>query len=229
MHPLKVLLVEDDAQLRASLTRLLRLSGYEVMAHASAESLLQDWSDPQHLHQVACILMDVNLSGLSGIDAQKRLRARREAIPIIFISAELNAHHVNQAWRDGATEFLFKPFAPEQLIEAIERVVAQKRAADSAVPPPAVDPLAQQAQAALIGSLTGRQLQVLSGLVLGHSNTKIAQKLQISARTVKMHREGIMRRLGVHHLAGLVSYYEQHKALFPKPHEPPVRPSPDAS
>lgn len=229
MHPLKVLLVEDDAQLRASLTRLLCLSGYEVMVHASAESLLQDWSDPQRLHQVACILMDVNLSGLSGIDAQKRLRARHEAIPIIFISAELNAHHVNQAWRDGATEFLFKPFAPEHLIEAIERVVAQKRAAGSAVQPPADDLLAQQAQAALIGSLTGRQLQVLSGLVLGHSNTKIAQKLQISARTVKMHREGIMRRLGVHHLAELVSYYEQHKALFPKPYEPPVRPSPNAS
>ncbi len=214
-----VLLVEDDSHLRVSLTRLLCSYGYGVLSYDCAESLLDALSDPLVVEKVACILMDVNLTGLSGIEAQKVLRAQDQAIPIIFISAELNAHHVNQAWRDGATEFLFKPFAPESLIQTLDRVMARTRATAVGLSLQAQDTLNQQEQAKLIHSLTSRQLQVLSYLVQGYSNTKIATKLQISPRTVKMHREGIMRRLGLHHLAELVSYYEQHKHLFSNAHD----------
>lgn len=204
----RIMLVEDDAQLRASLARLLDISGYEVVEHPSAESLLADLLPPSAQRQPDCILLDVNLSGLSGTEAQKRLRQLHPDLPIIFISAELNAHQVNQAWREGATEFLFKPFAPEDLLQALASVLAEKRPAAPGQHP------GHHAQAQLIRTLTARQLQVLDGLVQGQSNTRIAEKLNISARTVKMHREGIMRRLGLRHLAELVRCYEQHKALF---------------
>lgn len=215
MRRSRILLVEDDAQLRASLARLLDISGYDVTCHTSAETLLAELSAPSAQAQPLCVLMDVNLTGLSGVQAQTVLRQQHPDMPVIFISAELNAHHVNQAWREGAAEFLFKPFAPESLMLALEKVTARRasvgvvRSGDAQTP-------AEAAQARLIQSLTARQLQVLEGLVQGHSNTRIAERLHISARTVKMHREGIMRRLGLRHLADLVRYYEQHKSLFPR-------------
>lgn len=192
------------------------MSGYEVICHASAESLLAELSNAQLVGPFGCVLMDVDLTGLSGIEAQKELRRQHPEIPVIFISAELNAHKVNQAWRDGATEFLFKPLDPESLIQALDRVKARPSSSMLETQPTASDVHRQLEQSQLILGLTERQLQVLSGLVQGHSNTKIAVKLQISPRTVKMHREGIMRRLGLRHLAELVRYYEHHKQLFPK-------------
>ncbi len=216
MSRLKVLLAEDDSHLRSSLTRLLSASGYEVSGYTSAESLLSDFSDSRFSEHQNCIIMDVNLSGISGVEAQTILRKQFPGVPVIFISAELDAHNVNQAWKDGATEFLFKPFSPESLIKALEKVrVLIKNSHDgehSNTPPTQT----QLKQAELIKKLTFRQLQVLEGLVQGYSNTRIGEQLQISTRTVKMHREGIMRRLGLSHIAELVRYHEQNKQNFPK-------------
>jgi DNA-binding NarL/FixJ family response regulator len=164
--------------------------------------------------------LDVNLPGMNGVAAQQQLRQANDLCPVIFVSAELNAHHVNMAWRDGAAEFLFKPFQPKDLLNALQRVIEKQ----STTPPLHRDESNQgmantlaRKHAQLIESLTPRQLQVLLWLVEGHSNTQIAEKLHISARTVKMHREGLMQRLEIRHITELARIYENCQHLLKIP------------
>jgi FixJ family two-component response regulator len=208
MSLIRILLVEDDPQLRHSLTRLLEASGHEVHAYGSAEGLLGDNVMLTAHAAPTCVVMDVNLTGMSGVEAQKSLRQVCQDLPIIFISAELNATHVNRAWREGAVDFLFKPFSPEELLAVIDKATQHGFAKST--------PEETATAAQIIQKLTFRQLQVLFGLIEGRSNTQIAGKIGISARTVKMHREALMQRLGLRHLADLVRFYEQHKSLFPQ-------------
>ena len=220
MAPHHIYLVEDDVPLRASLTRLLEVSGYSVMGFASAEEMLTFRSANSTLTAPDCIVLDVNLPGMNGVAAQQQLRQANELCPVIFVSAELNAHHVNMAWRDGAAEFLFKPFQPKDLLNALQRII-EKQITTTPLPGAesiqgSTNTLAKK-HAQLIESLTPRQLQVLLWLVEGHSNTQIAEKLHISARTVKMHREGLMQRLGIRHITELARIYENCKYLLKIP------------
>ena len=118
-----IFLVEDDAPLRVSLTRLLEISGYCVSGFETAEDLLGNLSKSNSEVRPHCIVLDVNLPGLSGVVLQERLRKMQIDCAVIFISAELNAHHVNSAWRDGASDFIFKPFQPEALLKAIAKAL----------------------------------------------------------------------------------------------------------
>jgi FixJ family two-component response regulator len=212
-----IFLVEDDAPLRTSLTRLLEVSGYSVTGFGSAEAMLTALASSGLVMHPDCIVLDVNLPGLNGVDAQQQLRYIQVTCPVIFVSAELNAHHVNTAWRDGAAEFIFKPFQPQDLLNAI-RGALEKKAIDSSLSLSDAnthlsDPIAAK-QAKLIQGLTPRQQQVLLWLVDGHSNTQIAEKMDISARTVKMHREGLMQRLEIKHITELARIYQQCKHLL---------------
>jgi two-component system response regulator FixJ len=213
----QLFIVEDDAELRSSLTRFLNVSGYQITGFESAESFLNAFTNTSPPPNPDCIVLDVNLPGINGVEAQHKLREQNISCPIIFVSAELNARNVNKAWRDGATDFLFKPFAATDLLNCIRKVIdhQNKTSVDQIKPyPETTQTKLALEQATLIQSLTPRQLEVLLWLVEGLSNTKIGNKLKISARTVKMHREALMQRLGIRHITELARIYENCKHLL---------------
>jgi FixJ family two-component response regulator len=215
-----VFVVEDDASLRVALERVLSATEYEVLAVSSAEELLHclalhfEAVDKSNAEQARyCILMDVGLGGMNGIEAQLLVKNKFPDIPIVFMSGESDAHSVNQAWRDGAYDFIFKPFQTHELISLVERACEKNRTLknehvenDSAGDP---SMLAQQDAE----ELTPRELQVLRYVAEGNKNQTIADVLGISLRTVKMHRANLMRKLHCTHVAELVRFYERTKGV----------------
>ena len=209
----KILLVEDDATLQASLESVLRLSDYAVSLFVSAEDLLSALSEQPNDGTALCVLMDVHLAGMSGVDALQHLRQMAAPIPVVFMSGEHSAQVVNAAWRGGAHSFLLKPFRTRELLAALDEAFAD-------VPdlPQVRRPVTISDEDARLTSqislLTQRQREVLKWVAAGLSNTVISQKMAISARTVKMHRAGIMQRLGLGHVADLVRFHERCQHLL---------------
>jgi FixJ family two-component response regulator len=204
----EVLLVEDDESLSAALDSLLKLSGYTVSTYVSAEKMLADLPDRPSPNRAQCVLMDVHLKGMNGVQAQKRMREKGCDLPVVFMSGDMDAHNVNQAWQNGALNFLFKPFKPLELLKILEGVFAAS---------PSRQALSTEDDGHLIAQLqilTPRQRQVLKWVATGQSNTLISSHMEISARTVKMHRAGIMHRLGFGHVADLVRFYERSQHLL---------------
>ena len=204
----EVLLVEDDESLSAALDSLLKLSGYTVSTYVSAEKMLADLPDRPSPNRAQCVLMDVHLKGMNGVQAQKRMREKGCDLPVVFMSGDMDAHNVNQAWQNGALNFLFKPFKPLELLKILEGVFAVS---------PSRQALSTEDDGHLIAQLqmlTPRQRQVLKWVATGQSNTLISSHMEISARTVKMHRAGIMHRLGFGHVADLVRFYERSQHLL---------------
>lgn len=211
MNPTRILLLEDDASLCASLAQLLELSGYQVDSFSEGVSLLA------HVRAMGqaesgdtLVLMDMHLRGESGIDVQRVLRDLGIRWPVVFMSAHEDARKVNQAWQDGALNFLFKPFTSDELLDAITRAMAPAtpvRMADAAAE---IDPQTLEK----FERLTPRQREVLRRVAKGQSNTTIAKEMGISARTVKMHRESMMHRLGFTHVTELVRFHDACQALL---------------
>jgi FixJ family two-component response regulator len=204
----EVLLVEDDESLSAALESLLKMSGYTVRTYVSAEQMLADLPDRPLPNKAQCVLMDVNLKGMNGVQAQKRMRETGSDLPVVFMSGDMDVHHVNQAWQNGAQNFLFKPFKPIELLKILEGVFA------SMPPRQSLSKKEDEHLLALLEMLTPRQREVLKWVATGQSNTLISSHMEISARTVKMHRAGIMHRLGFGHVADLVRFYEQSQHLL---------------
>jgi FixJ family two-component response regulator len=113
--------VDDDGRVRASIQSVLESAGYEAVVFASAEAFLESGV----LRQVTCLLADVRLPGMDGLELQRRVRRARPQLPIIFITAHDDEHIRQQALRDGATEFQVKPFDAAQLLDSIEGVANQ--------------------------------------------------------------------------------------------------------
>lgn len=210
MNAEKILLLEDDAFLSASLVQLLTHSGYQVSSFSTGSALL-DHLETEALRDAGniLILLDLHLRGESGIDVQKTVRERGIRWPVIFMSAHEDARKVNQAWQDGALNFLFKPFTPGELLEAIALAMAFK---EPELPTSLVD--IDPAISEKFNRLTPRQKDVLQRVAIGKSNTVIAGEMAISARTVKMHRESMMHRLGFTHVTELVRFHDACRALF---------------
>lgn len=210
-----VFIVEDDDSLRTALEAMLNACGYQVRAVSTAEQLLSSLS--QYFNQVSqgvaqceacCILMDVGLTGMNGIEAQLRVKNMFPHIPIIFMSGAADIHSVNQAWRDGAYNFIFKPFQTHELIvllgQAFEKYrQVNKKNKEFVDSPEGTTPLPRNAE-----DLTPREIQVLQYVAEGNKNQAIADALGISLRTVKMHRANLMRKLECTHVAELVRFYE---------------------
>jgi FixJ family two-component response regulator len=204
----EILLVEDDESLSGALDSLLKMSGYTVRTYASAEQMLAGLPDRPSPNRAQCVLMDVNLKGMNGVEAQKRMRETGCDLPVVFMSGDMDVHNVNQAWQNGAHNFLFKPFKPMELLKILEGVFAA---------PPPKQALSTEDDGRLLAQLhmlTTRQRQVLKWVATGQSNTLISSHMEISARTVKMHRAGIMHRLGFGHVADLVRFYERSQHLL---------------
>jgi FixJ family two-component response regulator len=188
-----VFVVDDDVSVRESLELLIRAAGWRPETYASAEAFL---ARPRATVP-SCLVLDVSLPDLNGLDLQKRIGADRSDMPIIFITGHGDVPMTVQAMKAGAVEFLTKPFGDDVLLSAIASAIDRSRAA-----------LDQQAgMQALRGSyarLSRREREVMGLVVAGLLNKQIAGELQISEITVKAHRGKVMRKMGAGSLADLV-------------------------
>ena len=179
-----VLIIDDDADLRASVARLLRSLGIDVQPFASISDFLK--SDlPEG---PTCLVLDVRLPGRSGLDFQRELSAARIHVPIIFITGYGDIPMSVQAIKGGAIEFLTKPFRDQDLLDAIQLGLARDRAWLEN----------EKAIAALrerFETLTPREREVMASVVTGRLNKQIAHDIGISEITVKVHRGQVMRKM----------------------------------
>jgi len=188
--------VDDDASFRTAIERRLRHAGYQVEPHASAQHLLDCLSGSAETP--ACILLDVQLPGLSGLELQNRLVELGTILPVVFVTGHSDIPTTVRAIKAGAEDFLTKPISSELMIAAIERALARCSLARS-----------QQAELdaflALVATLTPRERQVFDLIVRGKINKQIANELGTTERTVKAHRHEVMEKLQAHSLAELVT------------------------
>ncbi|MDO9711793.1 response regulator transcription factor [Paracraurococcus lichenis] len=178
-----VVVVDDDAELRASIEFLLSTAGRRCLGHASAEALLAAGLPPG----TACVVADVRLGeGIDGVALVEALHRRGEPVPVVVITGHGDVPLAVRAMRAGAVDFIEKPFAAERLLAAIVEAASRQAPAD---------PAAAEAGARVAG-LTPRERQVLQRLVAGEPNKLVAHGLGISPRTVETYRASIMQKLG---------------------------------
>jgi FixJ family two-component response regulator len=188
-----VFVVDDDVSVRESLELLIRSSGWEPELFASAQEFL---ARPRAFAP-SCLILDVNLPDLNGLELQKRIAADRVEMPIIFITGYGDVPMTVKAMKAGAVEFLTKPFGDDVLVRAIGNAIDRSEAAlgSEAAMRPVRDGYA---------SLTHRERQVMKFVVSGMLNKQIGGELGISEITVKAHRGQAMRKMKAHSLADLV-------------------------
>jgi RNA polymerase sigma factor (sigma-70 family) len=191
--------VDDDASFRTAIERRLKLAGYDVAVYASAQQLLDQLPA---VERPGCILLDVQIPGVSGPELQNRLIEFGSTVPIVFVTGHADTATTVRAIKAGAEDFLTKPVASEQLIDAIERALVRQEAARG-----------QRSKLdsfrSLLSSLTPRERQVFDLIVRGKINKQIAYELGTTERTVKAHRHQVMEKMQVHSLAELVSIAER--------------------
>jgi FixJ family two-component response regulator len=191
--PPTVFIVDDDSSFRTAMTRLLRGAGYEVRAYASASDFLA--ADP--VDRLGCVVLDVQMPELSGLDLQQTLLRMAVPLPIIFLTGHGDIPMSVRAMKAGAVDFLTKPVRREILLSAIENAIkcnASERAARAAV----------QDLQARYAKLTPREREVFGLVVSGKLNKQIAFELGTVERTVKAHRAKIVAKMKVDSLAELV-------------------------
>jgi FixJ family two-component response regulator len=192
-----VFVVDDDQSVREALSSLIRSIGLEVETYASAHEYLRR-SPPQ---APACLVLDVRMPGLSGLDLQRELAYQGREIPIIFVTAHGDIPMTVKAMKAGAAEFLSKPFRDQDLLDAICQALARDRASMSA-----------RADLAEIrwryATLTQREKEVAILVVRGFPNKQVAAKLNLSEVTVKVHRRHIMLKMEAKSLPELVRITE---------------------
>jgi RNA polymerase sigma factor (sigma-70 family) len=190
--------VDDDSSFRSAIARLLNAAGYEVALYETSQQLL----DRPPTRMSDCILLDVQMPGLSGLQLQDRLSKLGNRLPIVFLSGHADIPTSVRAIKAGAEDFLTKPVTKEHLLESI------RRALDHAEE---VRARSEQADAlfARVASLTPRERQVFALVVRGMLNKQIAHELGTSERTVKAHRHMVMQKCGVRSVAELVMIAER--------------------
>lgn len=186
-------IVDNDPEIQDSLSFMLRSAGVDTTCHSSAIELLTalDTLPP------GCLIVDIRMPGMSGLELQDELRRRGCSWPVIIITGHGDVESAVHAMKAGAVDFLQKPFAKADLMTALD--AAFKPVANHAPPP---DDCVKAAEA--IGSLSRRERQVVDGLVRGQVNKTIAHELGISPRTVEIHRASAMRKLAVHNISELL-------------------------
>jgi FixJ family two-component response regulator len=191
-------IVDDDTSFRTSMSRLLRASGYETALYESGDAFFE-----QHpADEAGCILLDMQMSGMTGSELQERLASTGNALTIIFLTAHGDIRGSVQAIKSGAEDFLTKPIAPEALLECVKRALARN-----------VEQLRQKnrinAMRRLVASFTPREAEVFALVVRGKLNKQIAHELGTTERTIKAHRQAAMDKLGVKTIAEAVSIAER--------------------
>ena len=189
-----VYLVDDDDAIRDSLSILLDSVGLEHAVFPSALEFLEAYDREQH----ACLVADIRMPGLSGLELQQRLKQDGADVPIIFITGHGDVPMAVNAMKSGATDFIQKPFRDQDLIDRIHKALAQDQ-----------ETRARRAQERMLRErlteLTPRETEVMQRVVRGHANKVIAMDLGVSQRTVELHRARVMHKLKMRSLAELVS------------------------
>jgi FixJ family two-component response regulator len=193
-----VFVVDDDASVRAGTRSLLASMGFEVQTFESASEFLGS----KRPEVPSCLVLDVRLPGLSGLDLQRELVASGTSIPIIFITGHGDVPMSVEAMKGGAVEFLTKPFRDQQLLEAVQHATARDRVERE-----------KRAEVAEVRrryeSLTPREREVMVRVVAGRLNKQIAFELGTAEITVKLHRAQVMQKMQVESLAALVQLAER--------------------
>jgi len=193
-----VFVIDDDPSVRKSLFRLLRSAGHAVETFASAEEFLAR----EHFDGIGCIILDVQMPGLSGMDLQVELSKAETSMPIVFITGHGDIPMSVEAMRKGAVHFLIKPFDGNDLLRAIGEAIQKDRKAK-----------AEQAEVQdirrLLSLLTPREYEILRYVITGMLNKQIAFRLNIAEKTVKIHRGRVMEKLRVDSVAELVRLVEK--------------------
>lgn len=193
--PAVIHIVDDDASFRNAMTRMLRTAGYSVMSYENAQQLLDKLPDET---EAGCILLDLQIPGVSGKDLQDRLVRLGATIPIIFLTGHGDIAASVQAIKTGAEDFLTKPVLRTVLMDAIERALARQREAQGRQNQ-------LNALRALVNKLTPREREVFDLVVRGKMNKQIAHALGTTERTIKAHRHRIMEKVQVRSIAELVN------------------------
>jgi len=188
-----VSVVDDDEAVRDSLQWLLEGKDYRVRCFESAEVFLERY-DPK---EVACLIVDVRMEGMSGLDLQNRLVENHSPLPVVFITGHGDVPMAVDTMKKGAMDFIQKPFDEVKLVTLVERMLDHARQSFS---------VHQQAvnRDALLSKLTMRETQVLERIVAGRLNKQIADDLGISIKTVEAHRANIMEKLNANTVADLL-------------------------
>jgi FixJ family two-component response regulator len=191
-------IVDDDRSFRTAVGRLLSASGYSISLYGSGEELLAQLPGTAS----GCILLDLDMPGLSGLALQERLVDQAPLLPIVFLTGHGDIRASVQAMKAGADDFLEKPATSEALLDAIGRALhraeSRRDEFDRA-----------QAERSRLESLTPREFEVLRLIVRGKLNKQIAHVLGTSERTVKAHRHNLMEKIGARSLAETVSIAER--------------------
>ncbi len=188
-----VYVVDDDEAVRDSLQWLLEGKDYRVRCFDSAEVFLSRYD----AREVACLIVDIRMGGMSGMELQDKLVERKSPLPIVFITGHGDVPMAVDAMKKGAVDFIQKPFKEDELLGLVVRMLEQAR-----------DSFAGHVQAAsrdaLLSKLTSREAQVLERIVAARLNKQIADDLGISIKTVEAHRANIMEKLNANTVADLL-------------------------
>lgn len=185
--------VDDDEQVRRSIAFLLEAVGYRVAIYGSAAELLESADSLAR----GCVVTDVKMPGMSGLELQEALRQRRPDLPMILMTGHGDVAMAVRGMRAGAIDFIEKPFQNDELISAVQAALA--RVADESAGRREMAAIADR-----LKTLTPREREVMDGLINGKLNKQIAHELGISQRTVEVHRAAVIDKMGVDSLAMLV-------------------------
>lgn len=197
---LTVFIVDDDPSVRDALGLLLSIKGYSTAVFASGKDFLNAWKP----EWAGCLLLDVRMPDMDGLTVQKKLAEMQSRIPIIIVTGHADVSLARQAFKAQAHDFLEKPLDDVKLVNAIEEafsIAATAQASNQT----------QERTSQLLKNLTPRELQVFDLIVTGQHNRNIASMLDISVRTVEVHKTRILSKLGVDNVADLVRISLSHK------------------
>jgi FixJ family two-component response regulator len=188
-----VFVVDDDEAVRDSLQWLLEGKDYRVKCYDSAETFLARFDQ----REVACLICDIRMDGMSGLELQDKLIERKSPLPIAFITGHGDVPMAVETMKKGAIDFIEKPFKEDALVSLVEKMLDQARSAFATHQEAA-------SRDALLSRLTTREAQVLERIVAGRLNKQIADDLGISIKTVEAHRANIMEKLNANTVADLL-------------------------
>ncbi|MBR9870764.1 MULTISPECIES: response regulator FixJ [Marinobacter] len=191
--PQTVYVVEDDEAVRDSLALLLKSDSKPVKTYENAGAFLKDYSE----EMAGCIVLDIRMPGMDGMELQKKLNEKHSILPIIFVTGHGDVPMAVDAMKEGAVDFIQKPYREEALLEKIEAALEQDREQRKT--------LGERLEIVRrVKSLTPRETEIMDRMIAGQANKVIAIELEISQRTVEIHRSRVMHKMGTHSLAHLV-------------------------
>jgi two-component system response regulator FixJ len=188
-----VFIVDDDDAVRDSLRLLLKSSGFNSHEFSSGDEFLQAFDSAW----IGCILLDIRMPGITGMEVQKRLVEQHSTLPVIFITGHGDIPMAVEAMHLGAHDFVEKPFQDEELLTCIQQAMELRRQQQDAI-------TLKQGVQGRFETLTPREVEVMEAVVKGHANKVIAMDLDLSQRTVEIHRARVMEKMAARSLAGLV-------------------------